>query len=98
MLLGAGCVALAVAVLWLVVWQGSLRTAFGITLMVLGALLALTGSNLLSRAGSADERAFLGLGPESEDPYSGAGLAPLGVFLFVSLPLFVVGGLLYGAG
>ena len=98
MVLGSGAVALAVATLWLLVWGGDFRSAFAITLMVLGALLALTGSNVLSRAGGADERAWMGLAPESEDPYSGAGLGPVGVFLFVSVPLFVSGGLLYGSG
>src|SRR3954453_14891015 len=94
---GAACVALAAATLWLVVWDGEFRPAFGLTLMLIAALVALTGSNLLSRAGGAGERAMMGLAPENEEPSSG-GLAPVGVFLFVSVPLFVVGGLLYGTG
>ena len=98
MIAGFGAVAFAVAVLALVVWRGDLRTTFGITLMVIAALLAVTGSNILSRAGSADERAILGLAPENDQPYSGAALAPVGVFLFVSVPLFVIGGVLYGSG
>ena len=98
MVLVSGAVALAVATLWLVVWDGDFRPAFGLSLMVIAALLALTGSNMLSRAGSAGERAMMGLPPESEDPYSGEGLAPVGVFLFVTVPLFVIGGLLYGTG
>ena len=98
MVLASGAVALAAATLWLVVWDGEFRPAFGITLMVIAALLAVTGSNILSRSGSAGERAMMGLPPESEDPSSGSALAPVGVFLFVSVPLFVVGGLLYGTG
>jgi hypothetical protein len=66
--------------------------------MVIAALLMLTGSNMLSRTGGAAQRAMMGLAPESEDPASGSGLAPVGVFLFVCVPLFVIGGLLYGTG
>jgi ABC-type maltose transport system permease subunit len=33
-----------------------------------------------------------------EEPASGDGLTAMGVFLFVALPLFVVGGLLFGRG
>ena len=38
------------------------------------------------------------MGPESGDPSAGEGLTGLGMFLFVSLPLLVAGGLLYGTG
>ena len=71
---------------------------FGITLMVLAALLAATGGNALSRAVGADGRAMMGMAPENEGPSSGAALAPVGVFLFVCVPVFVVGGLVYGTG
>jgi hypothetical protein len=98
MLVGAACVALAVAAVWFLVWEGDFRAALGITLMVIAALLALTGSNFMSRSGSAGERAMMGLPPENEDPDSGSALAPVGVFLFVALPLFVAGGFLYGTG
>ncbi len=98
MIAAAGAVAFAVAVLVRAVWSGSLRTTSGFTLMIIAALLALTGSNMLSRTGGAEERAMMGLAPENEDPNSGEGLGPVGVFLFVSVPLFVVGGLLYGTG
>jgi hypothetical protein len=98
MIAGAAAVAFAVAVLAVVVWRGDLRAVFGITLMVIAALLAVTGGNALSRAVGADGRAMMGLPPENEDPASGPALAPFGVFLFVCVPLFVLGGLLYGAG
>ncbi len=98
LLLAAGAFGLVVAGLWTLLRGGGRRPAFGLTRMVIGALLALTGSNMLSRAGSAEERAFLGLAPEHEDPDSGEGLTAVGVFLFVSVPLFVAGGLLHGAG
>jgi hypothetical protein len=98
MIAGSAAVAFAVAVLGLVVWDGDLRAVFGITLMIIAALLAMTGGNALSRAVGADGRAMMGLAPENEAPYSGAALAPVGVFLFVCVPLFVIGGLLYGTG
>ena len=65
--------------------------------MVGAALTALTGSDVLSRATGAEMRAMMGQAPESEDPESGA-LAPAGVSLFVCVPLFVIGGLVYGTG
>jgi hypothetical protein len=98
MLLVCGVVALAAGTLWVVVSDGAFRPAVGITLMVVAALMALTGSNVLSRAADAEGRAMMGLAPGNEDPDSGSALGPLGVFLFVAVPLFLVGGLLYGTG
>ena len=95
---GAAAVAVAVAVLAMVVWDGDLRAIFGITLMVIAALLAVTGGNAFSRATGADGRALAGLAPENDAPWSGDALAPVGVFLFVCVPLFVIGGLAYGVG
>ncbi len=91
-------VALAVAVLVAVAWEGDLRTTFGMTLLVLAGLISLTGSSILSRGADADVQAMTGRAPDKEDSYSGAALAPVGVFLFVAVPLFVIGGLLYGSG
>jgi hypothetical protein len=98
MLAAAGAVALALAGGWTALEGGEFWTATGLVLMVVAALLSLTGSNMLSRSGSAGDLAMMGRPPENEDPDSGSGLAPIGVFLFVSVPLFVVGGLLYGSG
>ena len=98
MIAASSAVAFAVAVLAAVVWEGDLRGIFGITLMVIAALIAMTGSSMMTRSGSSAERAMMGLAPDNEDPASGAALAPVGVFLFVSVPLFVIGGLLYGTG
>jgi hypothetical protein len=98
MLAAAGGAAAALAALWLLVADGGFRTTFAFILMLIGGVLSVTGSNILSRSGGAEERAMMGLAPENEDPDSGSALAPVGVFLFVSVPLFVVGGLLYGTG
>jgi hypothetical protein len=98
-LLGAALVAgLVVAGLWVAIKGGGFRVPFAVALMAMGALLALSGSNALSRSGSMDTFAFLGRGPESEDPYAGDGLTNVGIFLFVALPLLVIGLLLFGTG
>jgi hypothetical protein len=96
MLVGTALVALAVAALWAIAGDGEFRPAFAIALMVLAALLSFTGGNVVSRAVTLDAAAFLGRGPDREDAASGAALTPVGVFLFVSIPLFLTGGLLYG--
>jgi len=95
---GGAAVAFAVAVLAMVVWDADLRAVFGIALMVIAALLAVTGGNAFSRAAGADGRALAGLAPENDGPWSGDALAPVGVFLFISVPMFVIGGLVYGVG
>jgi hypothetical protein len=43
-------------------------------------------------------RVLMGSGPDHENPSTGGALTGVGIFLFVSLPLFVAGGLLYGSG
>jgi hypothetical protein len=98
MVLVVACVALAAATLWLVVWDGEFRPAFGLSLMVIAALISFTGSDILTRATGASDRAMMGLAPEREDPYTGSSLAAGGIFLFVCVPLFVLGGVLYGTG
>jgi hypothetical protein len=98
MLAGSVLVALTVAGVWTVIQGGGLRVKVAIVLMVIAALVSFTGGNALSRGSSNEARAFLGWGPEREDPDTGPGLTGMGVFLFVSLPLFVAGGVLYGAG
>jgi hypothetical protein len=97
-LVGTALFALVAAGIWSALTGDDFRVAFAVALMAIGALLAFTGSNAISRAGSMDAFAFLGMGPESDDPDSGEGLTGLGIFLFVSLPLVVAGGLLYGTG
>jgi hypothetical protein len=90
--------ALVTAGVWSVTTGDGFRVAFAVCLMAIGALLAFTGGNAISRAGSMETFAFLGMGPENDDPAAGEGLTGLGMFLFVSVPLVVAGGLLYGTG
>ena len=77
---------------------GGFRAKFAIVLLVVAGLLALTGGNAFSRSGTLEINALMGTGPDHEDPSTGTGLTGVGIFLFVSLPLFVIGGLLYGSG
>ena len=76
----------------------SYRLALAVALMAIGGLLALTGSNVITRTGSMDTFAFLGMAPESQDPDAGEGLTSIGVFLFVALPLLVIGMALFDRG
>ena len=97
-LLSAG-IALVAAGLWSVVRDDGFRVPFAVALMVIGGLIAVTGGTELSRGATTDARAFLGIGgPDREEPASGEGLTAIGVFLFVAVPLFAAGALLYGRG
>jgi hypothetical protein len=98
MLAGLAVLALVGAGVW-VLWRGgAFRPAFGMAMVILAGVLAFTGGTVASRAETNDINAFLGWGPDREDPATGASLTAVGIFLFVSLPLFVVGGFLYGTG
>ena len=88
--------ALAVAWLWWVLQGGGFQAKVGMVLLILAACLALSGGNVLTRSGTAETNALLGTGPEHEDPSTGSALTGVGIFLFVSVPLFLAGGLLYG--
>lgn len=96
MLLAGAAVALAAGAVWSGLGDTEFRRAAGISLMVVGGALALTGGSVLSRASTLDARAFLGRGPDREDPASGDGLTAVGVFLLVSLPLLVAGLVVHG--
>jgi hypothetical protein len=100
LLLICGCllVALAAAGIWWAVQDGGFRVKLGVVLLVIATVMALTGSNALNRTGTAEMRVLMGSGPDHEDPPTNGALTGVGIFLFVSLPLFVAGGLLYGTG
>jgi hypothetical protein len=94
----SGGVAVAVAGLWWALQDGGFRVKVAIALLVIAGLLAISGGNVLNRTGTAETRVLLGTGPDHEDPTSGGALTNVGIFLFVAVPLFVAGGLLYGTG
>ncbi|MEV0156742.1 hypothetical protein AB0H57_23850 [Micromonospora sp. NPDC050686] len=91
----AALAALGVGV-WGAVSGGGFVHRFGITLVVLALLLGITGDLTLSRIGMLDARTTFGLPPEREDGGGGRVLTGVGVFLFVSIPLLVVGAMLAG--
>jgi hypothetical protein len=96
MILAGVALGLVAGAVWVAVGDTGFARATGISLIVVAGILGLTGGRALSRAGTADTRAFLGKGPEQGDPAGGEGLTAIGVFLFVSLPLLVVGLVLLG--
>lgn len=96
MLLVGVALALAAAGVWYAVQGGDARTRIAVSLMVTAGLLSVTGGTLVTRLMTNDARALLGAGPDREDPYTGEGLGAVGVFLFVALPMFVVGLALLG--
>ena len=98
MLAGGVAVALAAAGLWAAVRESGFRVPFAVALMVIGGALSLGGSSVFSRAETNDVRAFLGQGPDRDEPGTGESLTGVGVFLFVSMPLFAGGLALYGSG
>ena len=92
-------VAAVTAGVWVAVAGGEFVPRLGLSLLVLAGLLSLAGGTMLSRASTMDTQAFLGLGgPGMEEPGEGETLTAIGVFLFVGVPLFAAGALLYGAG
>lgn len=98
MAIAAAVVALAAGGLWSTVQGSGFRVPFAVALMTIGGVLSLGGSSVFTRAETSDVRAFLGQGPDREEPGTGENLTGVGVFLFVALPLFVAGLLLYGSG
>jgi hypothetical protein len=98
MIIAAAVVAAAAAGIW-VAWRGGdFRISIGAVLMALAALLAISGGSVLNRSGTSETRAWLGSGPDREEASTGDALTAVGIFLFVSVPLFLVGGVLYGTG
>jgi len=96
MILAGAAIGLVAAAVWVSLGDTGYRRAAGLCLMVLAGVLALTGGSVVSRTSTVEARAFLGRGPDREDPASGEGLTAAGVLLFVSLPLLVLGLVLVG--
>ena len=94
--LGSAVVPLAAAGLWTAAAGGAYPQRAGLSLLVVAALLALVGGTLVARAGTSDTRAFLGMGPEHAQAEPGGSLGPMGVVLFVCLPLAAAGLVLVG--
>jgi hypothetical protein len=91
-------VAVVAAVIWSAVKGGGFRVPMAVALMATGALLSLSGTAVVSRTQTMDTFAFLGKGPERDEPDAGEGLTNVGFFLFVALPLLVIGLALFGRG
>ena len=96
MLLVGAALACAAAGVWVAVADGGYGSRLGISLIVVAGLTGLLGGTAMARAESSDARAFLGMGPEREQPELSGALGPVGVFLFVALPLAAVGLVLLG--
>ncbi len=97
-LVSSAGVALVAAGVWSTVQGGGFRPKVGIALMAIACFLSLTGGTVLSRVATVERSALYGMRSDLEEPASGDGLTAMGVFLFVALPLLVVGALLFGRG
>ncbi|AYF27324.1 MULTISPECIES: hypothetical protein [Micromonospora] len=88
-------VVIAAAVgIWVAVGGGDFTHRVGVAFMIVGAVIGMTGDLTLSRIGMLPARSTFGLAPEREDGGGGRVLTGVGIFLFVSVPLIVVGALL----
>ena len=96
MLVAGAALACAAAGVWVALADGDFGSRLGLSMVVVAALIGLVGGTAVSRAETSDIRAFLGMGPEHEQPELGTALGPVGVFLFVSVPLAAVGLVLAG--
>jgi hypothetical protein len=94
--------ALVISGIWMAVAGGALRVKVGIILLVTAALLSLTGNAVFTRTGTAEIDAIQGTAAQGtaadRDQPTGGVLTGVGIFVFVALPLFVAGGVLYGTG
>ncbi|MEU7975083.1 hypothetical protein AB0B48_23880 [Micromonospora sp. NPDC049089] len=89
-----GALVAVAAMIWVAVAGGDYAARLGIGLIVVGGLIGMTGDLTMSRIGMLGPRATFGAAPERETAGGGRVLTGVGVFLFVGLPLVVVGVLL----
>jgi hypothetical protein len=87
-------VAAVVAAIWVSAGGGGYLNRLGITLLIIGALLAISGDLTLTKLSTHDTFAWFGAGPEREGAGGGRILTGVGIFLFVAVPLIFVGGVL----
>ncbi|MEW2445737.1 hypothetical protein [Micromonospora marina] len=92
-LIAAVTIAAAVGI-WVAVGGGDFTHRLGVAFMIVGAVIGMTGDLTLSRIGMLPARSAFGLAPERADGGGGRVLTGVGIFLFVSVPLIVVGALL----
>ncbi|MBU8861193.1 MULTISPECIES: hypothetical protein [unclassified Micromonospora] len=91
--IAAAAIAAAVGI-WVAVGGGGFTHRLGVAFMIVGAVIGMTGDLTLSRIGMLPARSAFGLAPERADGGGGRVLTGVGIFLFVSVPLIVVGALL----
>jgi hypothetical protein len=96
MALGGAAVAFAAGGVWTALADGRYLSRVGLSMILVAGLLALVGGSLPARLETSETRAFLGMGPERDQADLGGSLGPMGVFLFVCVPLAVVGLVLLG--
>ncbi|MET7950571.1 hypothetical protein [Micromonospora sp. NPDC005324] len=89
-----GAVVAVAAAIWVATAGGAYTNRLGIGLVVVGGLIGVTGDLTLSRMGMLGPRATFGAAPEREAADGGRVLTGVGIFLFVGLPMIVVGVLL----
>jgi hypothetical protein len=89
-----GAVVALATMIWVAVDGGDYVARLGIGLVVAGGLIGMTGDLTLSRISMLGARATFGAAPERETAGGGRVLTGVGIFLFVGLPLMVVGVLL----
>ena len=87
-------VAAVLALVWVTAGDGDYLNRLGISSMAIAALLAVSGDLTLTKISTHDTFAWFGVGPEQEGAGGGRILTGVGIFLFVSVPLAVVGGVL----
>jgi hypothetical protein len=94
----AAVVAFVGAAIWSQLADASFVERFGWLLAIGGAVMTMPrGGVMFGRQDTQFERKFLGWGPQVPEPdldVGGVGLTRIGVLLFVSIPLFVLGALI----